>query len=148
MDEAAFRAARGQINRLPCVFEKALLARDAVCALALNQAIAERETVACSVPLARAHCATLLGMLREKSGFALKQRPSAGPLPHAEAMKIQSGGLRGLALALDPSAPSADVHKLVRRVADLPGGMEGLPWPAIVCEVGAWKVRRRTVTRT
>ena len=31
MDESAFRAARGAIDRQPCVFEKALLARCAYC---------------------------------------------------------------------------------------------------------------------
>jgi len=144
MDETAFRAARGEINRLPCIFEKPLLARDAVCSLALNQAIAERVTVACSSPLARAHCAALLGLLRENAGFALKLR--AHPLallPHAQAMKIQSGGLRGLMQALDPDAPSADVQRLVRTAIERPGGLEGLPWPTIVRAIGQWQGRRR-----
>lgn len=142
MDESAYRAARGEINRLPCIFEKALLARDAVCGLALNQAIAERETVACSAPLVRAHCAAVLGLLRENAAFALK-RPPAGPLPHAIAMKIQSGGLHGLRQALDPDAPSADVQRLVRAALERPGGLAGLPWPEIVRVIGQWQGRRR-----
>ena len=52
MDEAAYRSARGEINRLPCVFEKALLARCAVCQLASHRALAERETIACTSPVA------------------------------------------------------------------------------------------------
>ena len=48
MDETAYRNAKGEINRLPCVFERALLARTAVCELAMAHQIAERETFACS----------------------------------------------------------------------------------------------------
>jgi hypothetical protein len=48
VDETAYRNAQGEINRLPCVFERALLARHAVCELAASHQIAERETIACS----------------------------------------------------------------------------------------------------
>lgn len=147
MDESAFRAARGEINRLPCVFEKTLLARDAVCGLALHQAIAERVTVACSEPVARAHCAALHGLLRENASFALKLRPTSAALPHAQAMKIQSGGLRGLMQALDPQAPAADIQRLVRGAIERPGGMSGLPWPAIVRTIGQWQGRRRSTVK-
>jgi hypothetical protein len=45
----------GEINRLPCVFERALLARHAVCELAASHQIAERETIACSQSAAHAN---------------------------------------------------------------------------------------------
>lgn len=143
MDESAYRSARGEINRLPCIFEKTLLARNAVCGLAQHQAIAERVTVACSSPVARAHCASLLGLLRENASFALKNRPAAGALPHAQAMKIQSGGLHGLMQALDPDAPAVDIQRLVRTAIERPGGLSGLPWPVIVRAIGLWQGRRR-----
>ena len=110
MDESAYRSARGEINRLPCIFEKTLLARDAVCGLAQHQAIAERVTVACSSPVARAHCAALLGMLRENASFALKLRPS-GAAAHAQAMKIQSGGLRGPVLGPTRLPPTSSARR-------------------------------------
>ena len=64
MDEAAFRATRGIVNDQPCIFEKALLVQCADCAMAARHALAERETIGCRSPGARANCATLLGLLR------------------------------------------------------------------------------------
>ena len=48
----------------------ALLARHAVCELAANHQIAERESIACSQPAAHADCAQMAELLREKSSFA------------------------------------------------------------------------------
>ena len=107
MDETAYQSARGEINRLPCVFEKALLSRCVVCELSVRHLLAERETVACTEPLARAVCGQLSGLLREKSTFALKLTDTARILPHAMMMKVQCGGLNGLKDVLDPEAPGA-----------------------------------------
>jgi hypothetical protein len=143
MDENAFQAARGEINRLPCVFEKALLCRCAVCSLAAHHALAEREALACTSPVARALCGRLSGLLREKSAFALKLADTRRILPHALVMKIQCGGLQGLQRVLDPEAPAPDVHKLVRLGRERHGELEDLPFSEIVKGVAAWQGRRR-----
>lgn len=143
MDETAFRNARGDINRLPCVFEKALLARTAVCGLAESHALAERETVACTSPLARAECGRLAGLLREKSAFALKLATTQRILPHAQLMRIQCGGLEGLRQVLDPDAPAPDVHRLICTARERHGDLERLPFSDIVKGVAAWQGRRR-----
>ena len=142
MDEKAFRNARGDINRLPCIFERVLAARHAVCALAASQAVAERETIACTVPLARAECARLAGLLREKSSFALKLPRAQHILPHAQMMRIQGGGLDGLRAVLDAAAPAPDVHRLVCLARDHHGGLEQLPFSEVVKGVAAWQGRR------
>jgi hypothetical protein len=143
MDEAAYRSARGEINRLPCVFEKALLCRCAVCQLATSHALAERETVACTSPLARAECGELAGLLREKSAFALKLTTTQRILPHALVMKIQCGGLQGLQHVLDPEAPAPDVHKLLRLAQAGFGDLAALPYSEIVKGVAAFQLRKR-----
>jgi hypothetical protein len=140
IDEAAFQAARDAANRMPCVFEKALLARCAGCEVAARHALAEREAIACSSPVARTNCDTLLAMLRERSAFALKL-PAGAPLPHAVTMKLQCGGLRGLQQALD--VDESDVHRLVVAARERHGGLAHLPWPAIVAAVQSWQGRRR-----
>jgi hypothetical protein len=142
MDETAFRSARGEINRLPCVFEKALQSRHAVCALAQHHAIAERETVACTSPLARAECGRLSGLLREKSAFALKLPSTQRILPHAQVMRIQCGGLAGLRQVLDPGAPAPDVHRLICLARERHGELDALPFSEIVQGVAAWQRRR------
>lgn len=143
MDESAFRTARGEINRLPCVFEKALLARCAVCRLAVDHLIAERGSVACASPVARAFCGELAGLLREKSAFALRLTDTRRILPHATLMKIQCGGLAGLQQALDPEGPAPDVHRLVLIARERYGELAQLPFSQIVQGVAAWQGRRR-----
>jgi hypothetical protein len=143
MDETAYRSARGEINRLPCVFEKALLARCAVCQLAEHHALAERETIACTSPVARAECGQLAGLLREKSAFALRLASTQRILPHAMMMKIQCGGLEGLREVLDADAPAPDVHRLVLLAREKHGELAALPFSEVVKGVAAFQLRKR-----
>ncbi|MDD5295383.1 MAG: hypothetical protein PHU46_00590 [Rhodocyclaceae bacterium] len=143
MDESAYRSARGEINREPCVFEKALLSRSAVCELEVRHALAERETVECSNHEARSQCLCLLELLREKSAFALKLTDTHGLLTHAAMMRIQCGGLSGLKAVLDEDAPAPSVRRLVMLARQHPGGLEEQPWSRIVQGVAAWKIRKR-----
>lgn len=142
MDEARFQAARGAVDALPCVFEKALLAGCAGCELAIRHSLAERETLECRSPVARTNCATLRALLRERSAFPLRLPPAGTALPHAVTMRIDCGGLRGLGESV-PHA-SADVHRLVRTAQERYGSLVDLPWPAIVAAVTAWQGRRRS----
>ncbi|MBK9956691.1 MAG: hypothetical protein IPP18_16805 [Rhodocyclaceae bacterium] len=143
MDEAAYRSARGGVNRLPCVFERALLARRAVCQLASHHALAERESIACTSPVARAECGQLAGLLREKSAFALRLANTRRILPHAMVMKIQCGGLDGLRDVLDAEAPAPDVHRLVLLARETHGELAALPFSEIVKGVAAYQPRKR-----
>lgn len=143
MDETAYRNARGEINRLPCVFERALLARNAVCELASSHQIAERETVACAQPSAHGECKLLSTLLREKSAFALGIADTQRILPHAMMMKIQCGGLEGMRRVFDPAALAPNVRRLVRLAQEEYGSFDELPYSAIVQGVAAWKGRRR-----
>lgn len=143
MDEAAYRSARGEINRLPCVFEKALLARCAVCQLAEHHALAERVTISCTSPVARAECGRLAGLLREKSAFALRLTQPQRILPHAMMMKIQCGGLIGMQQALDADAPAPDVQHLLRIAHERHGDLAALPFSEIVKGVAAFQLRKR-----
>lgn len=143
MDENAFRSARGDIVREPCVFEKALLCRCAVCELEVRHSLAEREAVECSNAEARSQCKLLLELLREKSAFALRVPTTHAILPHAALMRIQCGGLTGLRDLLDPDAPAPSVRQLVMLARQEPGGITELPYSRIVQGVAAWKIRKR-----
>jgi len=139
MDEAAFRAARGDANPQPCVFEKALAAGCATCGTSVRRALAERETIGCASPPARANCATLAALTRERAAFALRLPPGA-PLPHAIAMRLSCGGLDGLRQCVNPD--EGDVHRLVAAAQAKCGSLLDLPWPDIVVAVMAWPGRR------
>lgn len=132
----------GAINRLPCVFEGALLAQCAVCELARRSAAGEREGVDCASPLARTACGTLYGLLREKSAFALRLTATQRPLKHAQVMRIQCGGLAGLKQAIAPAAHAPDVHGLVRTASEHYGSLDALPFSEIIKGVAAWQGRR------
>jgi hypothetical protein len=140
VDEGAFRSAARSANPQRCVFEKALLAGSAACGVSARLALAEREGLACTSPVARTNCGTLLALLRERCAFALKLAPDA-PLPHALAMKLQCGGIAGLRGVVDST--DADVHRLVAAARERHGSLALLPWPRIVATVRAWEGRRR-----
>jgi hypothetical protein len=141
MDERAYREAQRALNHTPCVFEKALLARCTVCELAARQALAEREIVGCTSPVAQTNCATFIALLRERAAFALKLPRPGERLAHAVTMKLQCGSVAGLQHALNTTEP--DVHRLVLAAQERWGGLMDLPWPTVVQEVVAWQGRRR-----
>ncbi|MCK9386873.1 MAG: hypothetical protein M0Q22_00565 [Sulfuritalea sp.] len=143
VDEAAFRHAKGEINRLPCVFGRVLLARHAACELAVRHQIGERETIACAQPVARAVCAQMAALLRDKSAFALGLTGTRRILSHAMVMNIQCGGLDGLKTLLDADAVAPDVRRLVRLAQERYGDLAELPFSEIVQGVAAWKSRHR-----
>ena len=143
VDEAAFRHAKGRINRLPCIFERALLARHAVCELAASHQIAERESISCTQSVAHEACARMSELLREKSAFALGLTVTRRILPHATVMKIQCGGLDGLKALLDAEAVAPDVRRLVRLAQERYADLADLPFSEIVQGVAAWQARGR-----
>lgn len=125
------------VNRLPCVFEKALLAHGAVCELARQGHGGGRAGIVCASPLARAACGSLLGLLRRKASFALGIGEHSRPRPRAM-LKLQCGGLAGLKQVLAPDAHAPDVHRLVRLAADRQGNLDALPFADIVKAIAAW----------
>ena len=139
VDETAFRAARNASTSPPCVFAKAVLAGCASCATSVRRALAERETIGCTSPVARTNCATFAALLRERAAFALKLTAGA-PLPHAAAMKLQCGGLAGLRACA--GGVEADVHRLVAGEMARRQSLADLPWPSIVASVAGWRGRR------
>lgn len=128
---------------LRCVFERALLARHAVCELAASHQIGERETVSCSRIAAHADCARLAEMLREKSAFALGVTDTRRILPHAMLMKIECGGLNGMKRIYDGAALAPNVRRLLRLARERHGELDALPFSEIVKGIAAWKPRRR-----
>jgi len=131
------------LNRLPCVFERALLMQSAACELSRRRSVGEGEAVVCGSPLARSACGTLYGLLREKSAFALGVRETGRILPHAAVMKLQCGGLDGLRDALMPECHAPDVHRLIRLAVERYGSLEALPFSEVVKGVAAFRLRRR-----
>ena len=127
-------------SRSACIFTKALLARGAVCELAQRRAVAEREIIECPSPVARTNCGTLSALLHERARFALRLPGPGQPLIHAQALRLQCGGLQGMQQAL--AAPVADVHRMVGLAHERHHSLTDLPWASIVQAVVHWQPHR------
>lgn len=124
-----------------CIFARALLARAASCELATRRSLAEHDLVECPSPPARTRCDTLAALLHERSRFALHLPRAGRPLLHAQALRLQCGGLAALQQALQ--AGERDVHRLVGLAHERHGSLTGLPWGEMVAGIVDWQPRRR-----
>jgi hypothetical protein len=146
MDNEIFRETYPTINERACPFEKGVLTNNCECRRAQRFCIAEREGVRCNADTAQARCVELLAMLRAQSRFALKTTDQASALPHAKAMRVQVGGLRGLYAAVWPDEPVPtvipDVDAVVEAAVERFGGLDSVPLQAVIQQINAYRGRR------
>jgi hypothetical protein len=132
MDEAAYREALKSSPLRSCPFEKTVLSNCADCSRAEKRNIAERETVSCNSVDAFDRCTSLRDLLRHNFTFALGKAHIDGPLPHAQEMRMQCGGLKGLQFALDGNDDICDVFALVAMSQQQFGELTDFPYAEIV----------------
>ena len=148
MDQDAFRTTYREINERFCAYEKGILTNNCACSLAHKFCIAEREGVHCASDEAQATCVQLLDLLRRQARFALKTTSDRTALPHAKAMRIQVGGLRGIEAALNPNQPVpariADIRRTIETAIAEYGSLADLPFQEIVKQIAAYQGRQRT----
>ena len=149
MDNDAFRETYRAVNERFCAYEKAILTNQCACSQAHKFCIAEREGVHCGSDQARADCLELLDILRRQARFTLKHTNTSDrtALPHAKAMRIQVGGLRGIQAVLRPDAPVAgpitDIRGIIRAALARFGSLDRFPFPEIIKYIAAYQGRRR-----
>ncbi|HTN95190.1 MAG TPA: hypothetical protein VMJ33_11465 [Gallionella sp.] len=132
MDETSYRQILSATIQGACPFEKSILSSCSACSKADKRNIAEREAVACNDREALDRCIALRDLLRHNFSFALGRLHIDGPLPHAQEMRVQCGGLRGLQYALDESDEVRDVSALVTLAQQKFGGLADFPYSMIV----------------
>jgi hypothetical protein len=132
MDETAYRQVLSATIPSACPFEKSILSSCAACSKAEKHNIAEREVVACNDKEALARCIALRDLLRHNFTFALGKLHIDGPLPHAQEMRMQCGGLKGLQYTLDSSDDVRDVASLVVKAQQKFGELADFPYSLIV----------------
>ena len=142
MDETAYRQALTSSIPRYCPFEKSLLTHCAACSKAEKHNIAEREVVSCSSAVAYERCIALHDLLRHNFTFALGKLHIDGPLPHAQEMRMQCGGLRGIQFILDGNDEVHDVAELLKMAQKRYGELAELPYSQIVQRANSYyKVR-------
>ncbi|HEY0665667.1 MAG TPA: hypothetical protein VGD24_06355 [Gallionella sp.] len=132
MDETAYRQVLTTSIGRPCPFEKSILTCCAACVLAEKHNVAEREVVACGESESHALCVALRDALRHNFTFAVGRLHIDGPLPHAQEMRLQCGGLRGMQFTVDGTNEVNDVSLLVRQARRKFGELADYPYSQIV----------------
>jgi hypothetical protein len=132
MDEAAFRQVLSEAIERPCTFEKALQTRCVTCNLAGRIQIAEREVVACRNADSLSRCTALHDLLRHNFSFALKKATDDTVLSHAQEMRVQCGGLRGIQLVLNGHCETEDVDALLADILRRWGSLDDIPYSEVV----------------
>jgi hypothetical protein len=147
MDNEVLRKTYRTINERFCPFEKSILTNNCECSRARRFCIAEREGVNCGSEAAQAQCLAFLELLRRNARFALKSTGEQTGLPHAKAMRVQVGGLRGLHAAMTPEEPVpekiADIHGIIDAALQRFGDLANLPFRLIIQQIAAYKGRQR-----
>ena len=138
-DQAPSTSCCGPAER--CVFAKALLSRSVVCERSTRRAEGEQMHVVCTSPVAHTNCGTLAALLHERSRFALRLPAPGHPLLHAQALRLQCGGLAALQQLFD--AAERDVHRSVAMAQQRYGSLTDLPWSTLVAALAAWQPARR-----
>lgn len=90
---------------LACPFERAQLVRCASCRLARTSLLAEREAIGCTSAPASERCRALYVAMRASARFALRA-DGVTTWTVALELRLQCGGLQGLARALAGPAPA------------------------------------------
>lgn len=146
MEENEYRDIYHQVNEQRCIFEKSILTRQTLCQHAHRFCLADREGVSCHQPSGHARCKILLEQLRNKAIFALKLTRIDGPLPHAKEIKVQTGGLLGMAAILGSPEPVSGVENidgLIDAAVNLYGSMTELPYDEITRRIVKYEGRLR-----
>ena len=143
MDETAYRQIFSEVIGRPCTFEKAVLAGCVACGRSSRIQIAERDAVTCQAASSLSRCTSLHDSLHHSFAFALRKVRDDTPLPHAQEMRIQCGGLKGLQYVLDGNSEVADVDAMLDFVLQRWGELAEIPYSEVVHAAGlCFKGRR------
>ncbi len=150
MEEDEYKSTYNEIASIRCVFEKALTNHQAKCKLSRHFCLADREGYCCASEEFSIKCGELLKNLRKNSTFVLKLQEISGPLPHNMEIRVQAGGMQGLAKLvesadMDSKNPSQvdDISRVLEQVTKKYGSLESLPYSEIIQSVVQFQGRRR-----
>ena len=145
VDEGEYQQTFKEVNHRPCVFGRAMLANCCACQHGQRIHIAEREAMSCLDNQAHSLCETSLNALQKIARFSLKLPDVSGQLPHAQAMRLQCGGLRGIraVLAKQAQADTSIIANVAALLAQLDTPTNLLAAPLVIQTIVAFKGRKR-----
>ena len=145
LDENAYRDAYATVNPLQCVFERAILCRCCGCEHSIKRNIAEREAAGCLNAPAHALCVELKKELRRVAAFTLKLANPDEPLPHTKELKLQCGGILGVARVVTPetTGPVTNIISVLLAATQQYGALANFPYQEIIHAVHTYEPRPR-----
>ena len=151
MDEDEYRNTYSNVISLKCVYEKAINSRQTTCNQANKIRLADREAVSCQTKEACNLCTSFLKILRTKALFALKLQDHTGPLPHAKEIKVQMGGIIGLALEngveIIKGQKIENIHSLLNSSINKYSVLEKLPYENLMRSIVNYDGRPKRKSR-
>jgi hypothetical protein len=150
MDELEYHRTYQSVNDQPCIFAKALLSRCCQCDVSLKLNLAEREAMSCIRRESYLRCEQVFEHLRRNAKFALHLVENKAPLRHADGMKMQCGGLRGImqVLAEDTEKTVRDtvdnVDAILTQVLEQYNDFADLPYPRVIRHITSYKLKKRS----
>jgi len=148
VEEDEYRSTYNELADIRCVFEKALTNHQAKCGLARHFCLADREGYSCENKESAGRCSEFLKKLRQNSTFVLKLHEVKGPLPHNMEIRVQAGGVLGLARQIDEQKLAKppvvdDINRLLDQAQKKYGQLDALPYSEIIQSVVQFQGRRR-----
>ena len=150
MEEGEYKSTYNELVSIRCVFEKALTNNQAKCSLSRHFCLADREGYSCENAESSGKCSKYLEKLREKSRFVLKLHEINGPLPHNMEIRVQAGGIIGLAklvcVNVDGQSKQPvvdDISWILNDVQKKYGLLANWPYSEIIQSVVQFQGRRR-----
>ena len=149
MDERQYRSTYRAINERRCHFEKSVLARGCTCGHLRRFHLGDREGAACGNATAHARCADWLALLHGKTRFVWDRDdiPPPAAIPHRLQMKLQTGGMRGLAEHLGMTEAVPDIARLLDAACAQHGGVAAVPLGEVIAGIADYEPRRRGVRK-
>lgn len=145
MDELQYRDTYRAICERRCLFEKAILARCCDCTQVSRFHLGDREGAACTDAEAHVQCAVWLERLRMAARF-IPEFDDATPriaLSHRLQMKLQAGGLIGLAAHTGDTSEPPNVFQLLAAACAQYETLEAIPLADVLGAIDAFDLRRR-----
>ena len=144
MDEKEYRSAYHDLNPIRCVFEKAINSRVCNCSQSTRFNLADREGVSCNSNDGQQQCSEILTALRDNARFVLQQKTIDGQLPHNAEIKIQNGGVKGIAKVMeDEVSNETDIFTLFNNAMKKFNSIDEYPFSEIIQEISLYQGRRK-----
>jgi len=128
-----------------CPFRKTILGGVCACSLAVKAHLPTGCSVTCRDDNAWDRCDDLLSDMITAAQFTLQFVKNTDSMTHGKLLKIQHGGLLGLARLVKGEGVTAvdDIHALVTSAEQQYSSIQKIPHKDLLNDIAGWQLKRR-----